>query len=69
MAAQFENLTKTAAFFGVSRMTINRWRSTPSVGFPKPIMINGRPYIDVKERAEWAQQQKLKSGVSSSAAA
>ncbi len=60
MAAQLENLTRTAAALGVHVMTVRRWRANPAVGFPPAVVINGRPYMDVKEVAEWINSRKEK---------
>jgi hypothetical protein len=37
----------TAALFGVSTRTIERWRRDPTLGFPQPIAINKRNYDDL----------------------
>lgn len=58
MAAQLENLTRTAAALGVNRETIRRWRANPALRFPPAVIINGRPYIDVNDRAEWIKSRK-----------
>jgi hypothetical protein len=39
----------TAEFFDVCTRTIERWRRDPDLGFPTPIVINGRNYHDAEE--------------------
>ena len=60
MAAQLENLSKTAAALGVSRQTLMIWRAKPALGFPPAVVINGRPYIDVNDLAKWIESRKEK---------
>jgi predicted DNA-binding transcriptional regulator AlpA len=44
-----------------SEMTIWRWDQTPTLGFPKPIRINGRKYRRLSELREWERKQAAAS--------
>ena len=43
--------------FGVTSMSIYRWRKNPNLGFPAPLSINGRNYWRAADLAAW--QTKL----------
>lgn len=38
-----------------TRMTIYRWENDPEMGFPKPIVINGRKYHEETQLDAWDQ--------------
>ncbi len=40
---------QTAERYGVSARTIERWRRDAALGFPKPMVINGRNYHNEAE--------------------
>lgn len=40
-------------FGGVSDMTLWRWLQDKSLGFPQPIIINGRRYFDEEALEAW----------------
>jgi len=39
--------------YGVTDMSIWRWRRNPALAFPKPIIINGRCYWRLEELEAW----------------
>jgi len=39
--------------YGVTDMTIWRWRRNPTLGFPKSIVINNRHYWRLEELEAW----------------
>jgi hypothetical protein len=40
-----------------SNRTIDRWIINPTLGFPKPTMINGRRYWRLRELRDWERQR------------
>jgi predicted DNA-binding transcriptional regulator AlpA len=44
-----------AAEFGKNPRTIKRWIEDERLGFPRPVRINGRLYVDRKALEEWKQ--------------
>jgi hypothetical protein len=47
--------------FNVCDRTIARWQLDPKLGFPSPILINGRKYFDENKIAQWEREQASKS--------
>jgi hypothetical protein len=47
--------------FNVCDRTIARWQLDPKLGFPSPILINGRKYFDENKVAQWEREQVSKS--------
>ena len=47
--------------YGVSHMTLNRWRKCIELGFPQSITINGRRYWHVSELVNWERSQAGKA--------
>ncbi len=45
--------TPLAAMLNVSSKTIDRWSKDQRVGFPPPIIINGRKYRALKKVRSW----------------
>lgn len=43
-------------------MTIYRWERDPALGFPAPIVINGRKYYDLAELAAWEEARRADAG-------
>jgi len=43
--------------YGVCEMTLWRWERDESLGFPKPISINGRKFYDVTELEAWERKR------------
>ncbi len=41
--------------FGVNVRTLHRWLAKPSLGFPRPVVINGRRYWKADEVARWEE--------------
>lgn len=50
-----------ARFGDCSTMTIWRWEHDEDLGFPQPIMINGRAYYDLDEIEAFERRQIAKS--------
>jgi len=46
-----------ADHFGVSTMTITRWKKDPKLNFPKPRVINNREYHNLPLADEWMAAQ------------
>jgi hypothetical protein len=46
-----------AAFFGVSEMTIWRWKRNPKLKTPPNAKVNGRPRNDLDAWDNWMQRQ------------
>lgn len=46
---------------GISDMTLYRWLSDESMGFPRPIYIKTRRYFDASELAAFKEAAALKS--------
>jgi predicted DNA-binding transcriptional regulator AlpA len=44
-----------------TRMTIYRWENDPNMGFPKPIVINGRTYHEETQLDDF-DRSRLKGG-------
>jgi hypothetical protein len=40
--------SKAAKRYGVCKRTLDRWDDQPELGFPPPILINGRKYRDTE---------------------
>lgn len=53
-SARFLPTEGVRARYGVSRQTVWRWTRNPTLGFPAPSMIAGRPFwsVDDLERYE-----------------
>jgi hypothetical protein len=47
--------------FNVCDRTIARWQRDPKLGFPSPILINGRKYFDENEIVQWERERASKS--------
>jgi hypothetical protein len=47
--------------FNVCDRTITRWQLDPKLGFPSPIVINGRKYFDENEIVRWERDRASKS--------
>jgi hypothetical protein len=47
--------------FNVCDRTIARWQIDPKLGFPSPIVINGRKYFDENKIAQWERDRASKS--------
>jgi len=47
--------------FNVCDRTIARWQNDPRLGFPSPIVINGRKYFDENEIVQWERDRASKS--------
>lgn len=47
--------------YGVCNRTLSRWDRNPELGFPTPIIINGRKYRDEDELAAWDRAQAAKA--------
>ena len=47
--------------FNVCDRTIARWQLDPKLGFPSPIVINGRKYFDENKVVQWERDQVSKS--------
>jgi hypothetical protein len=43
--------------FGKNPRTIKRWIGDERLGFPRPVRINGRLYVDRKALEEWKQSR------------
>jgi predicted DNA-binding transcriptional regulator AlpA len=43
--------------YQVTNRTLDRWILNEKLGFPKPIMINGRRYWDEAEIVEWERSR------------
>ncbi len=39
--------------YNVCDRTIARWQASPTLNFPKPVVINGRKYFDDDELTAW----------------
>jgi predicted DNA-binding transcriptional regulator AlpA len=39
--------------YGVASRTIDRWLADADLGFPQPLVINGRRYWDLGEIEQW----------------
>jgi predicted DNA-binding transcriptional regulator AlpA len=48
---------KLRAKFGISAVTLWRWRHDPDANFPTPKIINGRLYFALGEVTAWIQRQ------------
>jgi hypothetical protein len=46
--------------FNVCDRTIARWQLDPKLGFPSPIVINGRKYYDENKVVQWERDQASK---------
>jgi hypothetical protein len=57
--------SKTAKRYNVCTKTIQRWRNTPELGFPAPVIINGRPYDRVEELDEFDRRNTRKAAAQS----
>jgi hypothetical protein len=44
---------KVAARYGVVPKTIERWSENPALGFPRPVVVNKRPYWAEFELEVW----------------
>jgi hypothetical protein len=47
--------------FNVCDRTISRWQNDPKLGFPSPIVINGRKYFDETEVKQWERDRSSTS--------
>jgi hypothetical protein len=43
--------------YGVVDRTLDRWLANETLGFPKPLVINGRRYFRERELAEWERKR------------
>ncbi len=48
---------KLRARFGISPVTLWRWRHARQCGFPKPKVINGRLYFSIGAVSDWLAKQ------------
>lgn len=53
---------RTADRYGVSLMTLYRWRKNKALGFPSALYINGRVYFDEEELEAWERDRAAKQG-------
>jgi len=44
--------------YGVSEMSVWRWRHNETLGFPKPTVINGRLYWYLRELEAWESTRR-----------
>jgi hypothetical protein len=65
MAKQLIPQSKVAARYAVHVETIKTWvRRRPGLGFPQPVVINGRYYFDVAQLDAFdARQRRKQDGV------
>ena len=47
--------------YGVTEMSIWRWERDPLVGFPDPIIINGKKFYDLDELEAWEDRRRARS--------
>ena len=47
--------------FNKNPRTIKRWIADPALGFPRPVKINGRLYIERQALEEWKRARLLAS--------
>ena len=52
---------KVDARYGTSPMTRWRWERNPTLGFPKPIIINGRKFWSQRALEEWERSRAATS--------
>ena len=51
----------TARRYGVSDRTIARWEQDPDLGFPQPMIVNGRKFHPVDALEAWEKTRALPS--------
>ena len=44
---------QTARRYGVSDRTISRWEADPKLGFPQPMIVNGRKFHPLDALEAW----------------
>ena len=49
-----------ARYGGISDMTLWRWEHNSRIGFPQPLLINGRKFYAVVELEEWERRRTLR---------
>lgn len=55
------NSSRVRARLGdISDMTLSRWMRNPSLGFPEPVIINGRRYWQERDLIAWEQSRPTK---------
>ena len=52
---------KTARRYGVSDRTIARWEQDETLGFPKPMLVNGRKFHPLDELEAWEKSRAAPS--------
>jgi predicted site-specific integrase-resolvase len=55
--SEWLNATQLADHFGVSTMTISRWKKDPELNFPDPRLVNGREYYSRSVADQWMEAQ------------
>ena len=55
------SMSEAARELGITRDTLRTWVRGHS-DFPKPVTINGRPYLRAVEVAEWIERQRVAGG-------
>ena len=45
------------ARYNISDKTVDRWLENPALGFPKPMVINGRRLWDENSLTNWERQR------------
>jgi hypothetical protein len=48
-----------ARHFGVSTRTVDRWQRDENLGFPQPMLINGRKYWDAASIVKFDNKQRV----------
>lgn len=57
---RFATNTKTAAYLGVSTMTLSRWKRDPARNFPEPSVIgHGNELNDLDKVDAWMESNRL----------
>lgn len=57
------------ARFGICARSLDRWIANQSLGFPRPLMINGRRYFCLNELETWERAQAAKNSARTAEAA
>ena len=52
---------KTARRYGVSDRTISRWEADLKLGFPQPMIVNGRKFHPLDELEAWERSRAAPS--------
>ena len=48
---------EVAEYLGVTDVTVWNWRHNPSLNFPVPAEVNGKPYHDLDAIDEWMKSR------------